>query len=57
MNPIDLTARERAETEILTLSAEMVERAEQAAFDHVAKLARRVAETAETLTTHETNPA
>lgn len=50
MTLIDLAARERAETEILTLSAEMVERAEQAAFEHVAKLARRVAETAETLT-------
>lgn len=50
MNLIDLTARERAEAEILTLSAELVERGEQAAFDHVARLARRVAETAETLT-------
>jgi hypothetical protein len=50
MTIVDLAARERAETEILTLSAEMVARAEQAAFDHVAKLARRVAETAETLT-------
>lgn len=51
MNLIDLTARERAETEILTLSAELVERGEQGAFQHVANLARRVAETAETLTT------
>lgn len=51
MTVIDLAARERAESEILILSAELAERALEgvSAAHVVAKLARRIAATAETL--------
>lgn len=47
---IDLQERELGEIEVLVLAKELTERAEQASYNHVAKLARRIAETAETLT-------
>lgn len=49
MTIISLTARERAETEILVLADELKARAEQGAHVIVAQIAARIAGTAEAL--------